>query len=169
MDAAASAQADIARFYDSIETVMVSEWMVRHNFPVWLAAACSFFQLSVSILIAQDGCSAEVGRRATGTMTGTRVAGCMGECIVYDTAMAASADARVKGLEASAASLVFASWVDNLYTVAPSPTQAITNMRVLEEKLSQNWRLVSRRAARCSQAHAEGGCVRSKWRVEIYE
>jgi len=140
-NAAASAQSDIAKFYDSISPMLISQWMLKHGYPPWLVASSVFFQLCVSVRVDQDGCSVAVGGRSTGTMTGTRVAGCFGECIVYDVIREAMRDAQIAGFEVCASQIVFASWVDNLFTVASSPAAAVANMRILEEKLNQRWNL----------------------------
>ena len=140
-DAGASAQADIMKYYDSISPLLVHAWMQRRGFPAWVRVSSVFYQLSTDVQIMYDGVSVSVGARTTGTMTGTRVAGAMGECIILDLMSTIPYMLGIEGFCYGSEALVLASWVDNIYTVASSSMQAIANLEIFERALESKWKL----------------------------
>ena len=111
------------------------------GFPEADAAAIVRFQLSASIVLGQGESSTAVGERATGSMTGTRCAGWLGRVVVADVLEAACHDPVLLPMLLSDFSLSFATWIDNVYSVARSPEAAAQNIQIFGKHLRNRWKL----------------------------
>ena len=93
----------------------------------------------------QDGRQLRLKPRVSGAMTGTRVAGVFGEFVVLDFLIDALQLRGIQGVDLSTHQLVYASWIDNLFSVAPTVELAVANLEAAEMLFKNRWFEVQRR------------------------
>lgn len=139
----ATAQYDVETYYDTIPVMLVIRDMQKAGASSSLMAAIVRQQRCVMIrLTVGSEYSAAAARRTSGALTGSRVAGQLGRWPVERSMRMAMRDPTVRGWAMpNSGDLLFASYVDNLYGLADTPSQLAHNMNILEMHLLQDWRL----------------------------
>ena len=161
----AVAQADVKHFYDSIDCVLIGQWMLRAGAPPWMVAAILVLQMNVKIVLQLDGASRELKERFVGCLTGSRVAGVCGLLIVRDCMIA---HARLRDcFNFHGFRFGLASWVDNMYSLGRSASEAVEKLEVFEVLLQGRWRLcfkdVSRQVFSMRNSEQDKDCRAYKW------
>lgn len=136
-------QYDVATYYDTILVMMVVRDMQRAGTTYQMMAAVVRHELCVSVRVSA-GCAGyvDVPQRTSGALAGSRVAGKLGRWPVEMAMRIAMSDPSVRGWSMPQGhDLLYASYVDNLYGVADSPSQLAHNMQILEHLLMERWRL----------------------------
>jgi len=78
-------------------------------------------------------------KRAAGTLTGTRVAGVLGRCVIVGETKQRERHWRPFGFVAGANILTHGTWADNLFTVSNSIDNAIYIQEDIEKYIGQKW------------------------------
>ena len=102
-------------------------WFRRHGLEARVSAAVLRMQLLVSVVFKYREASMPLPPRSTGTLTGTRVAGLLGQAPILDMFFALSAtwERDAFALDGTGACTAMATWIDNLYSFSSSPSGAV--------------------------------------------
>ena len=136
-----AAQADIKQYYDSLQPLQIAKFLLAAGCPAWIATACVWMQTLTPVQFLFDHIRSPLPARLTGTLTGTRTAGMLGETVMLDILLAATADRLFRPLQLSDERLFISSWVDNLFVVAGSTMDAIANLEIVERIAEEKWSL----------------------------
>ena len=135
----AIAQEDVKQHYDTIHLVRIFHWLVAQGLSTSLAATFLCHQLLPGIKISMMGSSAMICNRCRGGLTGSRVAGQLGRVPVQATVYSLLPSFRKLAWSFEGVTLAVASFVDNLYFVAPTAWKATRMADLFAEGVSQNW------------------------------
>ena len=135
----AIAQEDVKQHYDTMHLVRIYHWLVAQGMPPFLAATCLRHQLLLGIQVSILGSNAMISNRCRGGLTGSRVAGQLGRVPVQATIQALLPSFRQLAWSHEGVTLAVASFVDNLYFVAPTAWKATRMADLFAEALSQWW------------------------------
>ena len=86
-----------------------------------------------------EASSLQLDRRNKGALTGTRVAGALGEIAMRRSLLEVMAENPETGWKEQDILLQYMVWVDNVYAVAGSVTDAISLLTKLEDKLRTHY------------------------------
>jgi len=136
----AIAQADIAKYYDSLPLFKLSTWLLLKGVPACLVAACLRHQAFTSLHVALSGASSSptIRNRHIGGLTGSRIAGSLGRIPVEEMVLI---------LEPTWTDRAFlnqvsiGTWVDNIFAFSNSVGGAISMLEDCERYLLTNWGL----------------------------
>ena len=145
---AALGQADIENFYDRINPILVARECMSLGIAPWVAVASTFLMLCTPIALMHRGSAWRLRPRASGALTGSRVAGAMGRVIVSDVSARAIQSPLVSGFDADGRKLIFCTWIDNIYSAGVSLHQAVQNLEVWESLLVRRWQLKFKASSR---------------------
>jgi hypothetical protein len=153
--AAAVAQADIEKYYDSLPVVLVAQWLEHHGFcRSWCAAAVRM-QLLPSVELAAGSVTVSIGHRSAGSLTGSRVAGALGRVPVEETMAARAHIWQCDGFPGPPGTvLTLASYVDNLFAASRTIPGAVRILEDAETHLAARWRLRIKPSSRSCMAAA---------------
>ena len=76
--AAAIAQADIEKYYDSLPVLRIARWLVDHGVSAHHVACLVRHQMCPGIVLKSGSIEFELADRTVGGLTGSRTAGCLG-------------------------------------------------------------------------------------------
>ena len=82
--AGAVATCDIRRYYDSLDPLLVTRFLVSKGCPWQTAICCLKLQMLPKVILNLLGRSPCVGSRCTGALTGSRTAGGLGTVPICD-------------------------------------------------------------------------------------
>ena len=133
------AQADIRRYYDSLQPLMLSRWMIAEGFEIALAIAFLLLQLRPSIVLHVGQAEARISERTLGTLTGSRSASASGRIPLLDAALCRSSAWRLQGFSTEGFVCSLATYVDNLVSFGTSPEAAIGILSDCGEHLRRQW------------------------------
>ena len=143
-------QMDIATYYDTLPTINILTWLRQRGVDVDLLCAVARHQLLVSIVVCFGPCTAVVGRRGSGGLTGSRLAGLLSRIPVASSFMELSDSLRASAFHATNTvnrfddichRLAAASWVDNLYFFSSTVSGATMNAELMAAHLRDVWDL----------------------------
>ena len=129
----AIAQADVRSFYDKIDLLLLSRWLLFHACPGWLVAAVLVMQLGCMIQFRFGEEVAALRQRCRGSLTGSRIAGICGQAIMRDVMRQCSRLSVPYSLGGK--SFGIAVWVDNMYAIGASARLACERLQVCESIL----------------------------------
>ena len=147
--AGARGQADIEKFYDQIPILRTLRDMVACGLDIATAAAIARLQLLPVVVLRCGGKAWEIRGRSRGGVTGSRCAVQLGRWVVNRSAARCSSAWRGRAFERDdGAMLAFATWVDNIFSFAPSADAAVSILCDFEADLSPHWGLRWKPASR---------------------
>jgi len=135
------AQADILKFYDSINLDLVCEWLTDEGCDCALIAAIA--RLAVLPRVSMQVCSVvfEVSTRKIGIYTGSRLAGALGRIPVLDAMHKCHKSLQNNLFQVGSRTVPVLCWVDNLYVVGCSAQRAIDSIETIGRALKDSWGL----------------------------
>ena len=135
----AIAQEDVKQHYDTIHLVRIYNWLVSQGMSSVLAATFLRHQLLPSIQIFIFGSKATIRNRCRGGLTGSRLAGQLGRIPVRATIDMLLPSFRKFAWSHEGVTLAVASFVDNLFFVAPTAWKATRMGDLFAESLLLHW------------------------------
>ena len=88
------------------------------------------------------GHSVRVGHRASGALTGSRLAGALGHVPINDSCMCCKAVLESGALQVGGVkTIAFCSWIDNMYTFSNSVNVCVSMLEHIENHLASEWHL----------------------------
>ena len=117
------AQGDVSKFYDSVSPRRVAVFLQRLGADAGLILMMLLFQLTIGLCFIFKDVRAKLGPRSRGTLTGSRVAGAVGQIVIGDVMRHAGPLVRHLTLPMDVP-LKFASWIDNVYACTDTETKA---------------------------------------------
>ena len=134
-------QADVEQYYDRISPLRVARFLMARHCPAWLVGAVTIMQLCVRLNFSMGGELTTLAPRTSGSLTGSRVAGCLGRIIMNDCMLHSVRARTLMPFMADSQAVAFACWVDNVYAAGSSAEACVSNMRVFESRLVDFWGL----------------------------
>ena len=139
--AAAVAQADIEKYYDSLPTLRIARWLIAHGAACSHAACLIRHQMCPHVILKCGDVEVEIANRTVGGLTGSRTAGFLGRIPVEATIADRLPSWRRHGFHTSELSLCMCTWVDNLFSASDSLDGAISILEDFESHLKTNWQM----------------------------
>ena len=155
--AAAVAQADIEKYYDSLPVLRIARWLVSNGTPACHAACLVRHQMCPRIVLRSGTIEFELGNRTVGALTGSRTAGLLGRIPVEAILVDRHAQWEAHGFHKSQGSLTMCTWVDNLFSASDSLEGAISILEDFEYQLEVHWKMKIKPTSRSCMVAA--GCV----------
>ena len=137
----ACAQADIARFFDSLSVLRCVRWLLAKNVERALLAALLRHQLLTGLEIKRGSAIFHIVGRSKGGLTGSNIARTLARIPVESMFLEVLPLCFERGFEACSGRLVFGSWVDNIYTAAHTPEDACDLLTIVFDRLQSVWGL----------------------------
>ena len=136
---AAFAQADVARYFDSLPLLLIVFWLLAHKVERCLLAAIVRHQLFTALRISRGAASKCIVERTSGGLTGSNLALTMARIPIEATFLELWGSCYDLGFRAGAGRVVFGSWVDNIYTAASCPSDACALLEAVFDRLRAKW------------------------------
>ena len=136
----AIAQEDVRQHYDSIQCVLIFQWLVSNGCDIALAAACLRHQLLPPIVLKIRSATAIIANRCLGGLTGSRVAGQLGRVPVQATIRAILPSLTNLAWCQHGVTLAVASYVDNVWFLSTNAYKATRMANLFEAQLLHHWR-----------------------------
>jgi len=134
-------QADVRRYYDSVDLLRVGRCLTARGVPRNIVKAALNFQLLPRVCINSCFGGVDVHRRTLGTLTGSRCAGVLGQVPILDVCELEEPFLRSHAWVACAHRSPVLSWVDNLFWFAKSIDSAVAIGTRIEQSLASRWKL----------------------------
>ena len=134
-------QCDVRRYFDSLPLLRICIFLENEGVPVSLLAAILRHQFLTRIILMYRSVSRLLPSRSKGGLTGSNVALTMARVPIELTAAELYETCALKGFDIGIARLVFATYVDNVFSVANSATDAYENLRDFFRHLASRWEL----------------------------
>ena len=147
--AAAVAQSDIEKYYDSLPTLRIMRWLTARGVPAPLAACALRHQMCPTIVLKVGSSEVKIGGRTVGGMTGSRTAGYLGRIPVEAIIADRLPHWRRHGFQTDSSPLCLCTWVDNLFSASDSLSSAIYILEDFESQLQQHWHMNIKASSRC--------------------
>ena len=135
------AQEDIEKYYDNLVVLRVARWLERRSGSIELITTLVSMHSCPRIELDVGGERANFYKRAAGMFTGSRSAAAAGRFPVLDVAILRLGHWQHLGLSVDGHSLGLSSFVDNLFSIARSPSAAIYILEDCESFLLSRWGL----------------------------
>jgi hypothetical protein len=135
------AQQDIEKYYDSIHLLLVSRWLLRTGAPRTIVACALRQQMMPQVVLKIGEVKVKMPNRASGSLTGSRVAGALGRVPVESIIQDRHAEWQRHGYNASTCTLTVCTDVDNIYSASRSLEGALTILEDFADQLRIHWRL----------------------------
>eukprot|EP00928_Gymnodinium_smaydae_P021212 TRINITY_DN18258_c1_g1_i1.p1 TRINITY_DN18258_c1_g1~~TRINITY_DN18258_c1_g1_i1.p1 ORF type:complete len:557 (+),score=32.02 TRINITY_DN18258_c1_g1_i1:406-2076(+) len=135
------AQADIKRFYDSIDVLRVGSCLLQngvHPFIVFIIVA---FQVCPAIQIRRGSRVATIGVRLLGALTGSRTAGICGRIVVADAIRSSYDVWKHVAFNFAGNTIALMTWIDNLYAFGKDAQAARFILESIAVELQRKWQL----------------------------
>ena len=116
--------------------------------PCDLVFACLRAQILPEVSLDILGHTLPVGRRAIGTITGSRLAGAVGQVIIHECLESYQLKWETLGFKTGSFPLAICTWVDNVYAFSNKLGDAITVLEDLERQLISTWGLIYKNSSR---------------------
>ena len=143
------AQGDISTYYDTINCLRISLWMLRNGLDIFWVSCFLRLQLLPQIqLTAGASCHFTIFSRCLGTLTGSRSAVAAGRIPVESVVCSLASTWRPLGVMTNSSVVLFATWVDNYFAFGNSLHNAIHIAESFEDALQQAWGLSIKRSSR---------------------
>ena len=130
--------------YDSLDPMLLANWMIAQGAPPVLAAAMVRLKLSPLVVLRAGGrgTTMDLNRRTAGSWTGSRIAAATGLIPVADALRASANVFQRCGVRISDhVVLSVCTYVDNIFAIAPCADRAVQMLRAVEAHLRERWRL----------------------------
>lgn len=137
--AGAIAPADIRQFYDHISPVLCGAWLVDKGCCPQRVGAAVHHQLMPRVEVAIASSRAEVGDRARGALTGSRVAGALGCVAIRGVMLWLFSDSSHRAFGPPDASVLICSYVDNIMVAGRDSSSVRALLSRVEERLRTCW------------------------------
>lgn len=137
----AIAQGDIKQYYDHVDPVRCGAWLLERGCCPELVGAAVRHQLMPRVEVAIASSRAEVGDRARGALTGSRVAGALGRVAVRDVMLWVFGSSSHRAFGPPEASVLMCSYVDNILVAGRDAFSARAVLSRVEERLRTRWSL----------------------------
>ena len=137
----AIAQQDIAKYYDSIDCLLVVKWLESRGVPKSICAAALRQQLLPKVILNTGTVSVPVTNRCIGALTGSRVAGVLGRVPVESTISERRSYWQPWGYRTDHCVLTACTFVDNIFSAGRNLDGAINILEDFEMHLRSVWRL----------------------------
>jgi hypothetical protein len=161
----AAAQADIEKYYDSLDVLSVVRRLEANGLSRGTAGAIVRHQMIVQVFLQVRGVQQCVGARGCGSLTGSRVAGALGRVPVEETLCRMGPHWKAMGFSLDGGrALSVATYVDNLFAVSTSLAQACRILDEFEAELATRWHLHIKPSSR--SCIAAQGCAETTPNVE---
>jgi len=135
------AQADIRKFYDSIDLNLVCEWLLDNGCDCDLVGSIARLAVCPRVRLRVCDNMFEVGERHIGVYTGSRLAGALGRIPILDAFDKCKRDVTKALFVVGDHRVPVMCWIDNVYVVAASGQKAVDSIEQLGEQLRSTWRL----------------------------
>ena len=142
------AQADIRQYYDSLNVLQLALWLHHEGLSKAWAAAIVRMQMLPALTLCTGDCKSTVAVRSNGSLTGSRVAGALGRIPVMSVVSQRSFLWKALGFKLEDSALAVCTYVDNLYSIAHTPADAIAILEDFELHLQLNWGLTIKPSSR---------------------
>jgi len=147
--AAAIAQSDIEKFYDSLPILRIMRWLTSRGVPANAAACAVRHQMCPTVVLKVGSSEVKIGGRTVGGMTGSRTAGFLGRIPVEAIIADRRSHWRPHGFRTDSSPLCLCTWVDNLFSASDSLAGALYILDDFESQLQQHWHMNIKRSSRC--------------------
>ena len=158
---------DIEKFYDSIRLCLIAGWLLSNGCAVALVGAVSRHQLLPSLNMQMGNVSFVLQGRSKATLTGSRLAGTCGRIPVEATVLKLFPQLAPLGFPVASGSLTIATFVDNLFAFSISSADAVRQLDLIAEELSETWSLKIKAGSR--QWMACRGSTSAPWSTHSWE
>jgi hypothetical protein len=147
--AAAVAQSDIEKYYDSLPMLRIIRWLTSRGVPAPLAACALRHQMCPTVVLKIGSSEVKIGGRTIGGMTGSRTAGFLGRIPVEAIIEDRLGHWKPYGFQTGSSPLCMCTWVDNLFSASESLSGAIYILEDFEKQLQQHWHMNIKQSSRC--------------------
>ena len=144
----ALSQTDIGQFYDNLPVLGIAQWLSGHGVAPPLLHAVVQIQLCTRVFVRVGEASAEIGMRAKGGLTGSRVAGALARIPAEQAASQAHTQIQKYGYKIDQYRIGIALWVDNCFAFANCLGGAIEIQVAFEKALADGWGLSIKEGSR---------------------
>ena len=125
--------ADIEKFYDSLPMLSICKFLVCKGLSLTLLSACLAFQMFPKVSLSLMGQEAVICNRSLGGLTGSRVAGCFGRAVGLDLISSCFRAWAPLSLSLDDHSVLSVGlWIDNIFSFAPNPRNAVSILEIAE-------------------------------------
>ena len=138
---AAVCQGDVSKYFDSLPLLMICMFLEKEGVPVSLLASALRHQCFTRICVYHRSSAVLIPRRSKGGLTGSNIALTLARVPIESSIAVLYEKAALRSFDTGIGRLVFASYVDNLYTVAHTAVDAYRNLCMLFEHLEHRWGL----------------------------
>ena len=135
------AAADIRAYFDNLDPLRISRWLLRRGFPPALAAGLLRLHCLPSIELTVGSAIASIKSRTCGFFTGTRTAGTAARIPLLDAAHERGPVWSQHSACYNGMSFSVTSFVDNVYSTGSTAVDAVAVLKDLELFLNNKWRL----------------------------
>ena len=123
-----------------LDPLLCAEPVLARGCKKILAIGAACVQVFPRATICQGGFSVPIPERCIGGLTGSRVAGGLGDYLVRDS-IASSLHLSMVGLMIQGINSLFSIGVDNIYSIAASRAHAVENLHRVEFAFKSRWGL----------------------------
>ena len=135
------AQADIRSYFDSLPLFLIVRWLVDRGVNRALLSAIIRAQLFTVVVVCVGQAHESLPVRAIGGLTGSTMALLLARVPIEGSLLELADSLKPHGFPLDNVTLLASSWVDNIYTVAPSPSSATTALELILQHLRGVWHL----------------------------
>ena len=132
-------QEDVRSHFDTLAMPLILHWLRRHKVDPALIGAAMRCQMMPEVVLQCQGAETSITGRATGGLTGSRVAGALARIPIEQTLSDVAAIAGSLGFDAGPVRLTFASYVDNIFILGKDGASAVLLADKFEEVLASSW------------------------------
>ena len=147
--AAAVAQSDIEKYYDSLPILRIMRWLTSRGVPANAAACAVRHQMCPTVVLKVGSSEVKIGGRTVGGMTGSRTAGFLGRVPVEAIIAERHSHWKPHGFQTGSSPLCLCTWVDNLFSASSSLAGAIYILEDFESQLQKHWHMNIKGSSRC--------------------
>ena len=138
---AAVCQGDVSKYFDSLPLLLICIYLEKEGVPVTLLASALRHQCFTKIRVCHRSAAVLIPRRSKGGLTGSNIALTLARVPIESSIAVLYEKVALRGFDNSVGRLVFASYVDNLFSVAHTASDAYLSLRMLFELLEHRWGL----------------------------
>ena len=137
----AVAQADIEKYYDSLDPILLVQWLLQHGASLAACGSILRHQMQPQVYLRIGNVRIPIHGRCVGCLTGSRVAGFLGRIPVESTISERHHTWMQWGYQTSSHTLNVCVYVDNIYSASSSLHGAVSILEDFEAHLRDRWRL----------------------------
>ena len=133
-------QEDVRWHFDTLSIPSIMQWLLKHDVEPALVGAALRAQMLPQIMIRCQAAECVISGRATGGLTGSRVAGSLARIPIEQTLATVARMAGSQGFAAGEVRLTLASYVDNIFVLGKDGPSAVLIADKFEELLASQWK-----------------------------